>query len=267
MAVMQCKACGRLYNYSKEGCCPGCGAYNRPPKRNRVNADGTVQHMTDTAYEKRQHAQGKVCFEEKECYEDQARRGRQRDEGNVTAAAAQTGSVGRRSPAKRIIRTIIGIMILYLIFGLLARLFANDTEPEERSGQSYTEAIEIESGEKDPAEEEHDAVIGEEVTMDDGTSFTVWDWERNDEEKELVIFMEAAFAPDSDHGFTAALTCIDASGGQETLTEASTVQNSGGDLEIRFACGEYDELYPVSLVLQEWENGDSLVLSQVIDLG
>jgi DNA-directed RNA polymerase subunit M/transcription elongation factor TFIIS len=80
MATIRCKGCGALYNYDKEGCCPKCGAYNRPPKRERVNADGTVQHMTDAAYEQRNHAQGKVCFEEKEChekkvcYEDQARR-------------------------------------------------------------------------------------------------------------------------------------------------------------------------------------------------
>ena len=81
MASIQCKACGTVYHYNKEGCCPNCGAYNRPPKREDVRADGTVQHMTDAEYEKRQHAQGKVCFEEKECheekvcYEDQARRG------------------------------------------------------------------------------------------------------------------------------------------------------------------------------------------------
>ena len=41
MATIRCKACGKLYSYEKEGCCPGCGAYNRPPKRERVNADGT----------------------------------------------------------------------------------------------------------------------------------------------------------------------------------------------------------------------------------
>ena len=78
---IRCKACGARYSYEKEGCCPGCGAYNRPPKRERVNPDGTVQHMTDAEYARRSKATGKVCFEEKECYEekvcyeDQARRG------------------------------------------------------------------------------------------------------------------------------------------------------------------------------------------------
>ena len=70
MANIHCRACGTIYRYEKEGCCPNCGAYNRPPKRERVNADGTVQHMTDEAYEKRQKDHGKVCFEKKECYEE-----------------------------------------------------------------------------------------------------------------------------------------------------------------------------------------------------
>ena len=100
MATIHCKACGAIYRYEKEGCCPKCGAYNRPPKRERVNADGTVQHMTDAAYEKRQHAQGKVCFEEKECheekvcYEDQARH------GNRSTASASTGSTVYARPAE-----------------------------------------------------------------------------------------------------------------------------------------------------------------------
>ena len=99
MATIHCKACGAVYRYEKEGCCPNCGAYNRPPKRERVNADGTVQHMTDAAYERRQHAQGKVCFEEKECheekvcYEDQARQGTRRTVPQGNAAPRPTGPV------------------------------------------------------------------------------------------------------------------------------------------------------------------------------
>lgn len=105
MGLIQCKACGALYRYEKEGCCPKCGAYNRPPKRERVNPDGTIQHMTDAAFEKRQHAQGKVCFEEKEChekkecyekkvcYEDQARQGSRRTVPQGNTAPKPTGPV------------------------------------------------------------------------------------------------------------------------------------------------------------------------------
>ena len=39
MATIHCKACGKSYNYEKNGCCPECGAYNRPPRREQVYAD------------------------------------------------------------------------------------------------------------------------------------------------------------------------------------------------------------------------------------
>ena len=68
MAMVQCKACGKSYNYEKNGCCPECGAYNRPPRRERVDADGTVHHLT--GQERRSVPRGgKVCFEKKECHE------------------------------------------------------------------------------------------------------------------------------------------------------------------------------------------------------
>lgn len=37
MASIRCKACGCTYDYNKEGMCPKCGAYNRPPHRERVD--------------------------------------------------------------------------------------------------------------------------------------------------------------------------------------------------------------------------------------
>lgn len=68
MATVHCKACGKSYNYEKNGCCPECGAYNRPPRRERVDADGTVHHLT--GQERRSVPRGgKVCFEKKECHE------------------------------------------------------------------------------------------------------------------------------------------------------------------------------------------------------
>lgn len=73
MATIHCKACGKSYNYEKNGCCPECGAYNRPPRRERVDADGTVHHLT--GQERRSVPRGgKVCFEKKVCFEDEARK-------------------------------------------------------------------------------------------------------------------------------------------------------------------------------------------------
>lgn len=75
MARIKCKNCGKVYRYETEGCCPECGAYNRPPRREQVNADGTIYHMNGSDYIEVRHAQakshdGKVCFEKKECHEE-----------------------------------------------------------------------------------------------------------------------------------------------------------------------------------------------------
>lgn len=80
MTTVHCKACGKNYNYEENGCCPSCGAYNRPPRRETVEADGTVHHLDDRAAPtgRMPGGGGKVCFEEKTCYEEQARGGRAR---------------------------------------------------------------------------------------------------------------------------------------------------------------------------------------------
>lgn len=65
-----CKACGKRYDYHKCGCCPECGAYNRPPRREQVDANGTVHHISEEEFWENGKARhksqsGKVCFEEK----------------------------------------------------------------------------------------------------------------------------------------------------------------------------------------------------------
>ena len=79
MVMVKCKACGKRYDNKQHGCCPECGAYNRPPRRNRVGTDGVVYHMSDNEFldnsRHRRRSQGeKVCFEQDVCYEDQARK-------------------------------------------------------------------------------------------------------------------------------------------------------------------------------------------------
>lgn len=68
MQIIRCAACGRRYDYRQEGCCPHCGAYNRPPRREWVQADGSVRHAP--ANSPARPAPGKVCYEEKTCYEE-----------------------------------------------------------------------------------------------------------------------------------------------------------------------------------------------------
>ena len=64
MATLRCKSCGRVYNYEKNGTCPKCGAYNRPPRKEIVEPDGTIHYVT---------TENKVCYEEKECHEEVVR--------------------------------------------------------------------------------------------------------------------------------------------------------------------------------------------------
>ena len=77
MASIRCKACGCTYDYNKEGMCPKCGAYNRPPRRERVDPDGSIHYLEPGDAAVPPHRGKKVCYEKKTCYEEQTRRPRQ----------------------------------------------------------------------------------------------------------------------------------------------------------------------------------------------
>ena len=77
MASIRCKACGCTYDYNKEGMCPKCGAYNRPPRRERVDPDGSIHYLEPRDAAVPPHRGKKVCYEQKPCYEEQPRRPRQ----------------------------------------------------------------------------------------------------------------------------------------------------------------------------------------------
>lgn len=77
MASIRCKACGCTYDYNKEGMCPKCGAYNRPPRRERVDPDGSIHYLEPRDAAVPPHRGKKVCYEQKTCYEEQTRRSRQ----------------------------------------------------------------------------------------------------------------------------------------------------------------------------------------------
>ena len=259
MAVIHCKACGASYHYEKEGCCPNCGAYNRPPKRNRVTAEGIVQHMTDAAYEKRRHAQGKVCFEEKECHEEKVCFEDQTRQGMPQKKATNPGGT------LIVVATVI-IVVIGVLSGIWNRAATHHVEPEDYTGPVYTEPVENEPTDVAPADEDgYIASMAEEVTMGDGTIFTVWGWDCNDDEEEIVIHMEAIFTEDSDHEFNAVLTCADIDGGEETLMDYTQTQTDDGYIDLHFAPDRYSQLSPTLLELWEWEDND-LVHTQLFDL-
>lgn len=123
MAMVQCKACGKIYDYEKNGCCPSCGAYNRPPRRERVDADGTVHHLT--GQERRSVPRGgKVCFEKKEChekkvcFEDEARQVREKL-NNLSGPARQVSLVGV---------LVAGLIILSLVSSIVSSCQARRTD-------------------------------------------------------------------------------------------------------------------------------------------
>ena len=112
MASIRCKACGKTYDYRKEGFCPKCGAYNRPPRREWVEADGSVHHGTPSE---------KVCYEKKVCFEEQTRKPRKKPSAPQAASAAPKPSQVRYSkgnPRNNSLAFVIIVIVFLLIFAL-----------------------------------------------------------------------------------------------------------------------------------------------------
>ena len=102
MASIRCKACGKTYDYRKEGFCPKCGAYNRPPRQEWVDAEGTVHYA----------GQEKECHEEKVCYEEQTRRPKP--------------YIRQHVPKKGIIGAVIAVIVIIIQLNLVRGCVAND---------------------------------------------------------------------------------------------------------------------------------------------
>ena len=132
MVLVKCKACSKRYDYHQHGCCPECGAYNRPPQRNRVGADGVVHHLKDTDFldntAKRRNSQsGKVCFERDVCFEDQTRRASSGEKSWAKMAGETSAYLGRmarkeqkeKSKARRIIGIIVSVILATNVLPLL----------------------------------------------------------------------------------------------------------------------------------------------------
>lgn len=165
MVMVKCKACGKRYDYKQHGCCPACGAYNRPPQRNRVGADGIVHHMSDRDFldntRDRRRSQGsKVCFEQDVCYEEQARKvrsgGKPWEEPLNTNRSRmrkqrKTRAAGKKKPVGAAIAIAILVSILPSILAACRSFVANinigdieevftetvQAKPDRKNGTSY----------------------------------------------------------------------------------------------------------------------------------
>lgn len=89
MPNIRCKTCGRTYSYEKQGMCPKCGAYNRPPRRERIDPDGSIHYLDDRSAitgAVPNHPRDKVCYEKKVCYEEQTKKPSFRDVEHIAAS-------------------------------------------------------------------------------------------------------------------------------------------------------------------------------------
>ncbi len=147
MPTIRCAACGKHYDYHREGCCPRCGAYNRPPRREWVEADGSVHHGTPSE---------KVCYEKKVCFEEQTRKPRKKPSAPQAASAAPKPSQVRYSkgnPRNNSLAFVIIAIVFLLIFvlakgGLLHKAIrdhefreANDWSDIDWDSESTTPAV------------------------------------------------------------------------------------------------------------------------------
>ncbi|MBR5216760.1 MAG: hypothetical protein IKV68_00210 [Oscillospiraceae bacterium] len=98
--VVKCKNCSKRYDYREHGCCPECGAYNRPPQWERVTAEGTVYHVSDEDFldnteERRRSMTGKVCFDRSE-HEHPTVKTRSKEDVDVAQFAAHIEKAVKR---------------------------------------------------------------------------------------------------------------------------------------------------------------------------
>lgn len=154
MVKITCQACGRRYDYAKEGLCPNCGAYNRPPRRETVDVDGVVHHLDVVEDEEEEEVvpRGKVCYEQQECHEDVPRKVRPRKSGGYRKrslphekiAAKVSDYSGKKKKAQMI---AIGAALLSVVTTLIGNLAAKSEtvfpEPEGSIAQAEERAQEI----------------------------------------------------------------------------------------------------------------------------
>lgn len=217
MVKITCQACGRRYDYAKEGLCPNCGAYNRPPRRETVDVDGVVHHL-DVA-EESVPPQGKVCYEEKECLEDTPRRVRSHRNGEFMTKGLKRAGAASHSQKTKIKKEAVAVIIA--VVGFLIPLLSNlaaRSEPAEPESRPWEDA------------EQFVEVYGSSVETADGT-FAIVGWEIAG--KALTVHYTADFNPMQDGEVFA--ECVNEDGEHEIMLLRKSnytggVYNSGGTM-------------------------------------
>ena len=170
MASIRCKACGKTYD-SREGFCPKCGAYNRPPRREWVDAGGDVHYAEQekVCYEQ------KECHEEKVCYENQTRRPRP----HIRRPAAGKSP----SSAATFIAVAVAVIVLFAVLRGVSGDIFDRNEPMPDYDWSTPEYV----GEAVASAREY-AEMGETFYLED-SAFTVEHLEVDWESDTLTVYI------------------------------------------------------------------------------
>ena len=177
MASIRCKACGKTYDYRKEGFCPKCGAYNRPPRQEWVDAEGTVHY----AGQEKECYERKECHEEKVCYEEQTRRPKPPIRRRPPRKNAASGVMGA------VIAVIVIIIQLNLVRGCVADDFGGAFGGKEELTPDYSWEQEAPAEEIESAVREY-AAVGETFYLED-SAFTVEHLEVDWENDTLTVYI------------------------------------------------------------------------------
>lgn len=141
MPAIRCKACGKTYD-SREGFCPKCGAYNRPPRQEWVDTGGDVHYAEQekVCYEQ------KECHEEKVCYENQTRRPRPHIRWHVPKKNAASGVIGA------VIAVSVLIGLINTLRGVSGDIFDRNEPMPDYGCEQVAPAEEIEATVREYAE-------------------------------------------------------------------------------------------------------------------
>ena len=157
MPIIRCKTCGRTYSYEKQGMCPKCGAYNRPPRRERIDPDGSIHYLDDRSAITGvvpNHPRDKVCYEKKVCYEEQTKKPSFRDVENLVSTffpKATDKKLGRD------LAIVIAVLVAALILTYNIDFTPRQPEPDYPTHEQVYPAYEAEA----------DSVLTYEYSSDD----------------------------------------------------------------------------------------------------
>lgn len=140
MASIRCKACGKTYDYGKEGFCPKCGAYNRPPRQEWVDAEGGIHY----AGQEKECYERKECHEEKVCYEEQTRRPKPHIRRHTPGRNTASGAIGA------VIAVAIVIVLINTLRGCVGDHFGGFFGGKEELTPDYPH---YDWGSEEPAQE------------------------------------------------------------------------------------------------------------------